>query len=90
MSEIKTLVHVNIEAFDGQEEGDIGYPYYVANSPELHFTTDGSTFEELLDNIQECLQLCLEDGDSVAEFSVAPDARVQLIMELPERHAKTA
>jgi predicted RNase H-like HicB family nuclease len=90
MGEINTLVHVDIEHFDGQEEGDVGYPYYVAHSPELHFTTDGKTFEELLANIRECLQLCLEDGDSVAEFGVAPDARVQLIMELPDYHAKTA
>ncbi len=90
MTEIKTLVHVNIEYFDGQEEGDVGYPYYVANSPELHFTTDGETFEAMLANVRECLQLCLEDGDSVAEFGVAPDARVQLIMELVDHHAQTA
>ena len=90
MNEIKTVVHVDVEYFDGQEEGDVGYPYYVAHSPDLHFTTDGKTFEELLVNLRECLQLCLEDGDSVAEYGVAPDARVQLTMELPRSHAQTA
>lgn len=90
MSDLKTIIHVDVEHFDGQEEGDVGYPYYVAHSPELRFTTDGKTFEELLSNVQECLQLCLEDGESVAEYGVAPDAQIQLIMELPRSHAKTA
>lgn len=90
MSEIKTIVHVLVEPFDGREEGDVGYPYYVANSPELHFTTDGRTFDDLLVNVQECLRLCLDDADSVAEYGVAPDARVQIIMELQGGYAKTA
>ncbi len=76
MSEVKNVVHVEVEYFDGHEEGDVGYPYYVAHSDELHFTTDGKTFEELLANVRECLQLCLEEGDSVAEFGVAPDSKI--------------
>lgn len=83
MGEIKTLVHIDVEYFDEQEEGDVGYPYYVAHSADLHFTTDGRTFEELLAHMQECLQLCLEDGDSIAEYGVAPDARVQLMEATP-------
>lgn len=90
MNDPKDIVHVEVEYFDGQEEGDVGYPYFVAHSDELHFTTDGRTFEELLANIQECLQLCLEDGDSVAEFGVLPEARIQIVMELPRPHAKIA
>ena len=90
MSELKTVVHVEVEHFDGQGEDDVGYPYYVASSPELHFVTDGETFEALLANVQECLQLCLEDGDSVAEFGVVPNANVQLVMELARPDAKTA
>ncbi len=90
MSALKSIVHIDVEHFDGQEEGDVGYPYYVAHSPELHFTTDGKTFEELLANVQECLALCLEDGDSAAEFAVSPEAQVQLVMQLPGPHAKTA
>ena len=81
MSAIKDMVYVNIEYYDGQAEGDVGYPYYVATSDDLHFVTDGKTFEELLTNIQECLQLCLVDGDSIAEYGVKPDAQVKLIKE---------
>ncbi len=90
MSEIKHMVYVNVERYDGQDEGDVGHPYFVASSDELHFTTDGETFEELLANIRECLTLCLEDTDSIAEYGVAPDAKVRLIMDLSENYAKTA
>jgi predicted RNase H-like HicB family nuclease len=90
MSDVKTMVHVEVDYFDGQEEGDVGHPYYVAHSPELHFTTDGTTFEEMVENVRECLQLCLHDGNSIEEFGVAPDAKVQLIMNLPGPYAKTA
>ena len=90
MSEIKDSIHINVEYFDGQDEDDVGYPYYVASNDDLHFTTDGETFEELLANITECLALCLEDTDSIAEYGVAPDAKVKLIMELPEDYAQTA
>ena len=57
---------------------------YVATSDDLHFVTDGKTFEELLSNIQECLQLCLVDGDSITEYDVKPSAQVKLTMDLPK------
>lgn len=60
MSEIKDTVYINIEYFDGQDEDDVGYPYYVASSDTLHFVTDGRTLEELAHNISECLLLCLD------------------------------
>jgi predicted RNase H-like HicB family nuclease len=84
MAEIKDTVFIRIEYFDGQEEGDIGHPYYVASSDELHFTTDGESFEEMLSNVRECLDLALEDTDSIREYGVSPKAKVKLIMELPE------
>ncbi len=68
MSEIKTRVRVDIDRFDGKADGDIGHSYFVAHSPELHFTTEANTFEELLNNVRECLQLCLEDGDGIGEL----------------------
>jgi predicted RNase H-like HicB family nuclease len=81
---------VDVEYFDGSDPDDVGYPYYVAHSPELRFTTDGRTFDELFENIQECLRLCLDDADSVAEYGVIPEAHVQLTMEVIRPHAKTA
>lgn len=90
MSKAKDIVQVNIEYFTGQDEGDDGTPYFVASSDDLMFTTEGDTFEELLQNVRECLLLCLQDTDSVAEYGVAPDARVRLMMDLPEDYAKTA
>jgi hypothetical protein len=90
MSKVKNEVQVKIEYFSGRDEGDSGTPYYVAHSDDLMFTTDGETFEKLLDNIRECLILCLQDTDSVAEYGVSPDARVRLMMDLPENYAQTA
>ena len=90
MTESKDTVHVIVEYFTGQDEGDEGYPYYVAHSDELMFTTDGKTFEEMLANVRECLALCLQDTDSVKEYNVAPDAKIKLVMELPENYAQTA
>jgi len=74
MTKIKNTVSVAIEHFTGQDEGDDGTPYYVAHSDDLMFTTEGETFEELLKNVRECLELCLRDTDSVKEYNVAPDA----------------
>ena len=90
MSDIKNTIYVQVEWFDGQEEDDTGYPYYVAHNDDLHFTTDGETFEELLKNIGEVIALCLEDTNSIAEYSVAPNAKVIIVMELPENYAQTA
>jgi predicted RNase H-like HicB family nuclease len=82
MSTVKKTIYVSVEYFTGRDEGDDGVSYYVASSDDLMFTTEGETFEELLKNIRECLVLCLQDTDSVTEFNVAPDARVQLVMDL--------
>lgn len=90
MKKAKNAVEVQIQYFDGHDEGDDGIPYYVASCDELMFTTEGETFEALLHNIRECLILCLRDNDSVAEYGVAPDAHVTLTMDLPQDYAQTA
>ncbi len=84
MGNLKQTVYVKVEFFDGRDEGDVGHPYYVASSDDLHFVTDAETFEELLTNIRESLDLTLKDTDSAAEYGVSPSAKVQLIMELPQ------
>ena len=84
MGNPKDTVHININFYDGRAEGDVGHPYYVASCAELHFVTDGPTFEELMTNVRECLELCLHDTDSITEYGIRPDAKVKLIMDMPE------
>ncbi len=86
----KDSIIIRVEHFDGQDEDDVGYAYYVATSDDLHFVTHGATFEELMRHIRECLQLCLLDTDSVEEYGVLPNAKVQIMMELSQDHAATA
>jgi predicted RNase H-like HicB family nuclease len=90
MTDPKTRVEVNVEYSNGREEDEAGNPYYVACCDDLMFTTEGETFEQLLDNIRECLELNLAVGDPVAAFNVVPNPRVRIILELPENYAKTA
>ena len=72
MTPVRDTVTVNVEY--NTEDEEYG-PVYVASCDELMFTTDGKTFEELLDNVRECLALCLRDTDSVTAFNVTPDAQ---------------
>ena len=90
MSEVQDTLHIQIEHFTGQEEDDVGHPYYVASCDPIGLVTDGSSFEELLVNLREVLELCLEDTDTVADFNVIPNPRVVLHMEMPGPYAKTA
>lgn len=90
MTTPKDSIQVRVEYFAGQDAGDVGHPYYVAASDDLMFTTDGETFEELLANVRECLTLCLEDTDSLAEYNVQPNARIELIMEMARPNAQVA
>jgi len=79
MSEAKETLHIRIEYFDGQDEGDVGYPYYVASCDDIGLVTDGRTFEELLTNVREVLDLCFEDTDAVTEYNVVPDPRIVFV-----------
>jgi predicted RNase H-like HicB family nuclease len=90
MSEISDTIHVNVEYFDGQEEGDVGHPYYVASCVEITATTDGETLDELIKNIHELIDLYLEDVDTVAELQLTPKPRIIITMELPHHYAETA
>ena len=90
MNDVRDTIHVNVEYFDGQEEGDVGYPYYVASCVEITATTDGETLDELIQNVREMIELYLEDTDTIAEFNLIPNPRIVIIMEIPENYAKTA
>jgi len=88
--QIGDTIHVNVEYFDGQEEGDVGHPYFVASCVEITATTDGETLDELFKNIGEMIDLYLEDIDTVAELNLTPNPRIVITMELPHPYAKTA
>jgi len=83
-------LHVNVEYFDGMEEGDVGYPYYVASCDEIMAVTDGRTWGELMHNIHEMIAASLEDEDTVAVYNLLPNPRIVITMELPENYAEIA
>jgi predicted RNase H-like HicB family nuclease len=77
-------LHVIVEYFDGQAEGDVGYPYYVASCSQIGAVTDGRTLDELLRNLREAIELALEGEDTVAVYNVVPNPRISITMELPD------
>lgn len=90
MSDIRDTIHVHVEYFTGDEEGDVGYPYYVASCEEIVAVTDGRTWNELMKNIHDMISASLEGEDTVAVYNLAPNPRIVVIMELPENYAEIA
>jgi len=90
MSEIKDTIHIRVEYFSGQDEGDSGHPYYVASCEEITAITDGKTWGELMHNIEEMLAVHFEDEDTIESYGIAPNPRVVVTMELPENYAQIA
>jgi predicted RNase H-like HicB family nuclease len=80
---MRETVEIMVEVFQDDENGI----YFVASSDELGLVTDGETFEILLRNLREALELCLEDA---VELGFSPKPRVVIRMELPENYAQTA
>jgi len=79
---LETL-QVTVSYFDGQDDGDVGYPYYVASCDAIGLTTDGKTLDELFPNLREALELALDDEDTVETYNVLPNPRINITMELP-------
>jgi predicted RNase H-like HicB family nuclease len=80
---MREMVEIMVEVFQDDENG----AYFVASSDELGLVTDGETFEVLVHNLREALELCLEDA---AELGFSPKPRIVIRMELPENYAQTA
>ena len=55
--------------------------YYVASCREISAVTQGSTFEEIVANLQEVVQLHLEDEDP-AEFGLLPNPSIVVVYEV--------
>lgn len=77
-------LEVIIEYHDGQEDGDMGFPYYVASCPAIGGVTDGRTLAELLENLREMIALALADDDTVSVYNVIPHPRISIVMDLPD------
>ncbi|MFW5692545.1 MAG: type II toxin-antitoxin system HicB family antitoxin [Chloroflexota bacterium] len=90
MAQPNDTLHVIVEFHDGQEEGDVGYPYYVASCQEIVAVTDGRTWGELMRNIHEMIAASLEGEDTVEVYNLVPNPRIVITMELPENYAEIA
>lgn len=76
MTEVCDTIHVRIEYFTGQDEGDVGYPYYVASCDEIVAVADGRTWNELMKNIREMIAVSLEGEDTEAIYSLVPNPKI--------------
>lgn len=83
MTQPRDTLYVMVEYYDGRDEDDVGYPYYVASNDEIGLVTDGRTFEELRQNLIEALDACLSDTDTLAEYNLVSNPHVELRMPLP-------
>ncbi|MBL8164009.1 MAG: type II toxin-antitoxin system HicB family antitoxin [Anaerolineae bacterium] len=79
-----------MEYFDGQEEGDLGHPYYVASCAEITASTDGSSLDEVVQNIREVIKLYLEVNDPEKDLNLVAHPRIIVTIEYPESYAETA
>jgi predicted RNase H-like HicB family nuclease len=88
MTQPRDTLYVTVEYYDGQDAGDVGYPYYVASNDEIGLVTDGKTFEELRANLVEALDACLSGIDTIADYNLVPNPHVELRM--PFAYGETA
>lgn len=58
-----------------------GDKYYIAEGVDLPIVTQGKTLDELAGNVKEAIELHLE-GESLADFDLAPSPAVLLNFEL--------
>lgn len=84
MTQPSDTLHVTVEYFDGQAEGDDGHPYYVASCSEINAVTSGSTLDELFKNLREVIALALDDEDTIETYNVVPNPHVSIAMEFPD------
>jgi predicted RNase H-like HicB family nuclease len=59
---MQDTVEIQIEYTEDEEYGLV----YVATNDTLGIVADGTTFEELLDNLGTVLALCLEDAETMS------------------------
>jgi predicted RNase H-like HicB family nuclease len=68
-------LYVEIEYNTQDQEYD---PMYIATNDRIGLVAE--TFEELRENLKEALDACLGDIDTVAEYDLVPNPRIELRM----------
>ena len=86
-ADVQDTLYVEVEYFTDDEEYG---PYYVASNDQIGLTTQGETWDELLKNLREAVDLSLDGEDTVAEYNLAPNPQIVVKFRLPTDHAKTA
>ena len=84
MTQVQDTLHVTVEYFDGQAEGDDGQPYYVASCSEINIVTSGSNLDELFKNLRGVIAFALEGEDTVETYNIVPNPHVSIAMEFPD------
>ena len=56
--------------------------YYVAECAELPIVTQGSSLDEVAENVREATALHLE-GEDLADLDLAPNPVIELTLEVP-------
>ncbi len=82
MHQKRDTVEIRVEVTQDDEYGTV----YVASNDELGLVTHGETFEKLLVNLREALEVSLEDA---AELKIVSEPRILLTLEMPQ-DAQTA
>jgi len=70
-------LYINIEY--NTEDKEYG-PVYIATNDIIGLVTDGETFEELRANLEEALDACLGDIDTLTTYDLIPNPRIELRM----------
>ena len=76
------LETLTIDVEYSTEDEDFG-PVYIATNDAIGLVTHGHTFEELRSNLTEAIAACLEDVDTVSEYGLVANPRVELRMSFP-------
>ena len=66
----------------GQEEDDIGHPYYVASCEEITAVADAETLDELIKEVAIMIKAFLEVIDPEKDLNLIANPRI-IRMELP-------
>ena len=70
-----TVLYIDVEL---NVEDDQYGPMYIATNDRIGLVTDGHTFEELRENLKDALDACLGDIDTIAEYNLIPNPRIEL------------